>query len=270
MTERKHMENIAERSILVLMKAVPSMEHLVISDHGEINRNSQDLEWNEADRTALETALRLKDESGARVTVLSMGPEKLRDSFQELIETGIDEAVLIAGRSFAGSDTYATASVLASFVNMRGGFDLILAGRRSLDGETGQVPGELAGLLDIPYVSNAEDVHVKEMTITARRRLEETVEELEVQTPAAVSMIEYSCRLRSPSLAMKRAARERTVLLLSESDIPLSGMRTGRSGSLTEVISSSLCRVGVRNGPKTDNREEGISFILRKMREANR
>lgn len=270
MTERKHMENIAELSIFVLMKAVPSMEHLVISDHGEINRNSQDLEWNEADRAALEMALRLKDESGARVTVLSMGPEKLRASFQELIETGIDEAVLISGRSFAGSDTYATASVLASFVNMRGGFDLILAGRRSLDGETGQVPGELAGLLNVPYLSNAEDVFVKNRMFTVTRRLEETVEELEVRTPAVISVIEYSCRLRSPSIAMKRAAREKKVLILSEADIPLSDTKTGKRGSLTEVVSSSLSRVGMRNGPKTENRDEGIAFVLRKLCEVNR
>ena len=265
-----HMENSAALTVLVLMKAVPSMEHLVLSDHGEINRNSQDLEWNEADRAALETALRLKDGIGARVTAVSMGPEKLRDSFQEVLETGIDEAVLISGRAFAGSDTYATASALAAFVNMRGGFDLILAGRRSLDGETGQVPGELAGLLEVPYLSNAEDVFVKKMTVTAKRRLEESVEELEVRIPAVVSVIEYSCRLRSPSIAMKRAAREKKVSLLSESDLPMFGKKTGRSGSLTEVVSSSLCRVGVRNGPKAENREEGMSFLLRKLREANR
>ena len=104
------------------------------------------MQWNIADESALEAAFRLADRDGS-VTVLTMGPPKLEGPLLELLARGANRAVLITDRLMAGADTRATARALASAAEKLGPFDAVFCGCKAIDGETGQVPGELAAAL---------------------------------------------------------------------------------------------------------------------------
>ena len=139
--------------ILVCVKAIPNTTDVSFDADGKLQRSSAQLQWNVADLAALEAALTLKT-SESTVTVLTMRPQTLEMPLKELLIRGADKAVLITDKCLAGSDTYATARVLAAAVEKLGGFDLILCGKQSLDGDTGQIPGMLAAALNMTCITN--------------------------------------------------------------------------------------------------------------------
>ena len=145
------------KHILVCIKAVPAAASVQVDGQYRLKRDGVNLQWNIADESALEAAFRLKDKDGT-VTVLTMGPPKLEAPLKDLLARGADRGILITDRLLAGADTRATAAALKAAAEKLGPVDLILCGRRAIDGETGQVPGELAAALGIPCVSNVERI----------------------------------------------------------------------------------------------------------------
>ena len=107
---------------------------------------------NPFDRPAIALGARLKQERGAEVTALTMGPERAREALYEALASGLDHAVHLCDRALSGSDTLATARALAAAVRKEG-FDLVLCGKYTIDGETAQVGPELGELLGVPHVS---------------------------------------------------------------------------------------------------------------------
>ena len=134
------------KHILVCVKAVPVSSSVEVDGQHRLKRDGASLQWNIADESALEAAFRLADKDGS-VTVLTMGPPKLEDPLLELLARGANRAVLITDRLMAGADTRATARALASAAEKLGPFDAVFCGCKAIDGETGQVPGELAAAL---------------------------------------------------------------------------------------------------------------------------
>ena len=143
------------KHILVCVKAVPVSSSVEVDGQHRLKRDGASLQWNIADESALEAAFRLADRDGS-VTVLTMGPPKLEGPLLELLARGANRAVLITDRLMAGADTRATARALASAAEKLGPFDAVFCGCKAIDGETGQVPGELAAALGLPCISNAE------------------------------------------------------------------------------------------------------------------
>ena len=187
---------------------------------------------NPADACAVETALRLKETSGARVTVLTMGREKAEDMLRELIARGVDEACLVTDPAYAGSDTLATARVLHAAANRLGPFDLILTGRRAVDGETALTPARLAQLLGWPLITDIQTVVCFDEFICedgeAQKRLKSVF-------PAVLTVHEGSCTLRLKGILGMRRAKSAVIRRLTNAELCLPPDQVGLAGSPTCV-----------------------------------
>lgn len=146
-------------NIIVLIKEVPDMDRVKFDkEKGVVDRSSAEAEINPFDMNALQTAVDLKDECGANVTVVTMGPQKAEKSLRDAYARGADKCVLLTDRKFSGSDTYATSVTLASAIQRIKAYDLIVCGEKSVDGDTAHVGAEVAELLDIPHAYYVEKI----------------------------------------------------------------------------------------------------------------
>jgi electron transfer flavoprotein beta subunit len=155
--------------ILVLIKEVPDMQKVKFdSEKGVVNRSSADSEINPFDMNALQAAIDLKNQYGANVTVLTMGPPSAERSLRDAYARGCDHMILMTDRKFGGSDTFATAITLSAGVRHLGNYDLIICGEKSVDGDTAQVGAEVAEFLDIPhsyYVEKINNINETEVEV---------------------------------------------------------------------------------------------------------
>ena len=145
--------------IIVLVKQVPdSTEISVDKETGTLVRDGVPSIINPDDLAGLEAALQLKDKDDSiKITVVSMGPPQAKNMLQETIARGADDAVLITDRAFAGADTCATSRTLAAALD-KIGYDLIIAGRQAIDGDTAQVGPQTAERLNLPQVTYVDDI----------------------------------------------------------------------------------------------------------------
>ncbi len=145
---------------IVCVKQVPDTSGKVaVNPDGTLNRASMDTIINPDDQNAVEAALKLKDATGCKVVVITMGPPPAEGMLRELMARGADEAVLVSAREFGGSDTFATSQILAAAVKKGvGADDVVFCGRQAIDGDTAQVGSQIAEKLNIPQISYAADV----------------------------------------------------------------------------------------------------------------
>ncbi len=148
--------------IIVPVKQVPDIERVRFDvKTGRIDRSSAPAETNPFDLNALEAAVRIKEETGGTVTVVSMGPPQAESTLRDALARGADRAILLTDKRFAGADTLATSYTLACAIRKIGEFDLIICGEKTVDGDTGQVGPEIAEHLGIPqacYVCEIKEV----------------------------------------------------------------------------------------------------------------
>ena len=143
------------------------------------------------DKNAVEAALPLKDNTGCEVVVVTMGPPPAEGMLRELLAMGADRGVLVSGREFGGSDTFATSQILAAAIKKIGvdAEDVVFCGRQAIDGDTAQVGSQIAEKLDIPQISYAADVKVEGKKVTVKRMLEDGYMTIETQTPCLLTCI---------------------------------------------------------------------------------
>ena len=178
--------------ILVTVKQVPDTSGKVaVNPDGTLNRASMQTIINPDDMNAVEAALALKDELGCKVVAVTMGPMPAEGMLRELMAMGVDEGVLISGREFGGSDTYATSQIIAAALDTYGidDDDIIFAGRQAIDGDTAQVGPQIAEKLHLPQVTYAGDIKKEGNTLTVQRILEDGYMTIKVQTPCVVTCI---------------------------------------------------------------------------------
>lgn len=195
------------------------------------------------DLHGLEEALRIKDELGGRVTVVTMGPPPAEKSLKECISLGADEAVLVTDRGFAGADTLATSYVLAKTIRkveeQWGPVDIVFCGKQTLDGDTGQVGPGIACRLDLEqltYVGKVRKVDPEARRITVERHLEDGVEVVETGMPVLVTALkELNSVRRAPLPGMIRAARYKPVVWTTADFPDLDRKQIGLKGSPTIV-----------------------------------
>lgn len=181
--------------IVVCIKQVPLVEQIKFDpETRRLIREGVESEINPFDKRALAEALNLKKKFGAETVVITMGPPQAESALREALAMGIDRAVHLLGREFAGADTLATARALALAIR-RIGFDLILCGKYSTDAETAQVPPMLAELLDIPQVTGVTRLEFDGHEFMATRELDDGFETLAGQAPALFTAAE---RLTKP------------------------------------------------------------------------
>ena len=178
--------------IIVCVKQVPDTSGKVaVNPDGTLNRASMAAITNPDDLNAVEAALVLKEQTGAEVVVVSMGPPPAEGMLREIIARGVDRAVLISGREFGGSDTYATSQIIAAAINKIGldEDDVVFCGRQAIDGDTAQVGPQIAEKLGIPQVSYAAEITKEGDTITVKRMLEDGYMTIQVKTPCLITCI---------------------------------------------------------------------------------
>lgn len=250
-------------NIIVCIKLVPSVMDPSMDQEFVMQRDRVVQIINPADEAALEAALRLK--GNGSVTVITMGKPSGEDALRPLLARGVDRAVLITDKDFAGADTYATARTLSAAVNSLKNdledFDLILCGRRAIDGETGQVPPELAVLLNLTFVTNITKIDFDQDKIVCSRLLEEGTEELELKAPAILSLCEYSYPLRLATILGLQKAKRMQIVPLSREELGLEKEECGLKGSPTRVRSITEQPQGLRKVTIAKNIDEGITRL---------
>ena len=178
--------------IIVCVKQVPDTSGKVaVNPDGTLNRASMQTITNPDDMNAVEAALKLKDETGCKVIVVTMGPPPAAGMLRELMAMGADEAVLVSAREFGGSDTYATSQILAAAIDTIGveKDDIVMCGRQAIDGDTAQVGPQIAEKLGLPQVSYAAEITKEGDTITVKRMLEDGYMTIKVKTPCLITCI---------------------------------------------------------------------------------
>jgi electron transfer flavoprotein alpha subunit len=181
--------------IAVLVKQVPRAESMELQADGRIRRQGVELEMNAYCRRAVSKGVELARADGGCCVAFTLGPESAEDVVREAVAWGADEGVLVSDPAFAGSDTLATARVLATALNRRGRWDLVLVGRNSIDADTGQVGPELAELLGLPFAAGVRALEVEGDVVSARCELDDGWRQVRVQLPAVLSTAE---RLTEP------------------------------------------------------------------------
>lgn len=235
------------KRIFVCIKLVPTAASVEMDGQFRLKRDSANLQLNIADVSALEAALRLKAATpDAELVVLSMGPAKAVQTLQELYALGADRVVLLSDPVLAGADSFATATALSAAIRHLGDFHCILCGRRAIDAETGQIPGQLAAALSIPAVTNIQQMTALDNRILCQRRLENGTVQLEIAAPCLLSVCEYTYQLRLPGIMGKRRARNKQVEVLTASAIGLNAQECGLRGSKTKVIRVDTRAPGLR------------------------
>ena len=177
---------------IVCVKQVPDTSGKVaVNPDGTLNRASMEPITNPDDLNAVEAALKLKDETGCKVVVVTMGPPPAEGMLRELIARGADEGVLVSAREFGGSDTFATSQILAAAINKIGleDDDIVFCGRQAIDGDTAQVGSQIAEKLHIPQISYAADIKKEGNTVTVKRMLEDGYMTIQTQTPCLLTCI---------------------------------------------------------------------------------
>ena len=177
---------------IVCVKQVPDTSGVVaVKEDGTMDRAAMATITNHDDLAAVEAALRIKDATGCKVVVVSMGPPPAEGMLRELLAMGCDEAVLVSAREFGGSDTYATSQILAAAINKIGveADDIVMCGRQAIDGDTAQVGPQIAEKLHLPQVTYAADIQKDGDTITVKRMLEDGYMTIKVKTPCLITCI---------------------------------------------------------------------------------
>lgn len=220
---------------------------------------------------ALKERLLAEDTEGEfEVVAVTMGPPQAESVLREAISLGADRAVLLSDRAFAGADTWATSLTLARAVKQFSPWSLIILGKQTLDGDTGQVGPELAHILNVPFIGYASKViDIKRNKITVKRLSEERYETFEVKLPAAISVGKDINIPRVPSLRGKLKAKNETIPVWIASDIGIEENDAGLAGSFTQVIKIFTPKHEYEVKMIEGNPDAQSEVLFKKLRELN-
>lgn len=254
--------------IVVCIKQVPDTTEVKLDPKtGTLIREGVPSIINPDDKAGLEAALRIKDEIGATVTVLTMGPPQADMALREAIAMGADKAILLTDRAFAGADTWATSSAIAGALkNIE--YDLIIAGRQAIDGDTAQVGPQIAEHLQIPSVSYVEEIQAKDDHIIVKRSFEDGYQKIKVKTPCLITALKELNEPRYMRVqGIFESFDENRVEIWSLANIVVDPSNLGLKGSPTKVKKSFT------KGAKTAGKlfevspHESAQLIVEKLQE---
>jgi electron transfer flavoprotein beta subunit len=259
--------------ICLCIKQVPGTTQVEVDPvTGVLKRDAVAGKLNPYDLYAIETAMRLKEEKDAYVCAITMGPGQAKDVLMEAMYMGADDAVLISDRKFAGADVLATSytlskgiyaasegihasgqdiNVLSEGIHASGqdinvlsegicascGFDLILCGKQTTDGDTAQVGAEIAEFLGIPHANNVLSIEeAAEDYVIVRINLESHIATQKMPLPCLLCMDSEVNSPRLPSYLRKKELSGRQVRTLTLADLDdKEEKHYGLAGSPTQV-----------------------------------
>ncbi|MEM0486328.1 MAG: electron transfer flavoprotein subunit beta/FixA family protein, partial [Thermoplasmata archaeon] len=225
------------RNIIVCVKVVPKTEDVTFDPITKtLDRSKAENQINEADKNAIEYALRLKEKYGGNVILLSMGPMFFEPFLKIGIAMGADDAILLSDKAFAGSDTFPTSLTLATAIRKIGNYDIILLGEESSDAGLGQVPSQVAEFLDLPQALYVSNIEINGNEIIAKRSIRGGYEIVKLPMPSVISVELGTNQPRFPDFRRKRwADKEFKVKIWNTKDLELNEELVGLKGSYTFV-----------------------------------
>ncbi|MCY6960738.1 electron transfer flavoprotein subunit beta/FixA family protein, partial [Clostridium brassicae] len=206
--------------MIVCIKQVPGSSNVQVDPvTGVLIRDGVESKMNPYDLFALETALKLKEEKGGSVKVISMGPPQSMDVIREAYMMGADEGTLLSDRKFAGADVLATSYTISQGVKKMGEYDLIICGKQTTDGDTAQVGPEMAEYLKIPHVANVlEIMELKEKSIVVKMDMPNAIEVVEIKYPCLITVEKDIMQPRLPSYKRKLETKDKNINVISLKD----------------------------------------------------
>ena len=255
--------------IVVCIKQVPDTKGGVkFNPDGTLDRGAMLAIMNPDDKAGLEAALRLKDEMGAEVTVLTMGLPKAADALREALAMGADHAVLVTDRVLGGADTWATSTTLAGALrNMD--YDLIITGRQAIDGDTAQVGPQIAEHLGIPVISYAQAIKVEGDKVVVERLYDDRYHVVEAQMPCLVTALSELNQPRYMTPGGIFDAYDKEVTVWGRADLKdVDDSNLGLKGSPTKIAKASdKVRKGAGEKVAPDSTEDAVAYIVGKFKE---
>lgn len=253
--------------IIVCIKQVPDTTEIKINPDGTLKRDGVPSIMNPDDKAALEFALRLKDEYGAHVSVLSMGPVQAKVMLYEALAMGADEAVLLSDRAFAGSDTWATSTALAGALKSME-YDLILTGRQAIDGDTAQVGPQIAEHLQLPHISYVKQVELKNGVYHVKRQFEDRYQILKANGPLLLTVLQDANTPRYMNVnRLVDATSDDRVVVKTVNDIVVDLTQIGLKGSPTKVKATFNKEFNSERNVVEVNADEAVELIIAKLKE---
>lgn len=254
--------------IVVCIKQVPDTNEVKLDPKtGTLIRDGVPSIINPDDKSGLEAALRLKDTIGAHVTVITMGPPQADLALREAMAMGVDRAILLTDRAFAGADTWATSSALAGALrNIE--HDLIIAGRQAIDGDTAQVGPQIAEHLQIPSISYVEELQPTDDGIIVKRAFEDGYHRIHSKFPCLITTLKELNEPRYMRVSgIYDAFRTQEVEIWNVNNITVDPANLGLKGSPTKVKKSFT--KGAKSAGKVFqvDAKEAAQIIVEKLKE---
>lgn len=230
---------------------------------------------NPYDTHALEEAIQLKEKIGGKVTIVSMGPLQAIDALKKAMSFGADRAILLSDRAFGGSDSLATAYILATAlkkINETEPIDLILAGKEAIDGDTAQTgPGiaQRLGFAQLTYVIKVREL--TDSTITVERKTESGRQVVQAQLPALLTVEKELNDLRYASLPNVMKAAEYAPEIWDSKTLHFDATQMGLKGSPTSV-SRIFAPLGRSGGEIIDGTKDPVgtaAVVVQKVLQQN-
>lgn len=256
-------------NIVVCIKQVPDTTEIKINPvTGTLIRDGVPSIMNPDDKGGLEMALRLKDKYGAHVTVITMGPPQADQILREAFAMGVDRAILLTDRKFAGADTLATSNALAGALRTLE-WDLIITGRQAIDGDTAQVGPQTAEHLDIPQVSYVCGLEVEKggKALRVTRETEDGVQILEAQMPCLLTVLSSAVKPRYMSAPGIVEAYNKNVEIWSADKIDVDETKLGLKGSPTKVLKAFTKGLKAPGEVFEVDPEEAVGIIISRLKE---
>lgn len=257
-----------EVNIIVCIKQVPDTNEIKINyETNTIIRENVNSIINPFDIHALEEGLRIKDSlEGVKVTALSMGIQSVVEILKKAISMGVDDGVLLSDTTFAGSDTLATAYILAKGINKIGKFDLIICGKQAIDGDTAQVGPSLAEKLGIPHITCVKKIEqINNNHIKCQRLTEYGYDIVEMKLPALITVEKDINEPRIASIRGALKANKAIIEILNAKNIEADNEFCGLTGSPTQVVKTYTPFYTVQSEIIEGNAEEQAKRLIDKL-----
>lgn len=253
--------------IIVCVKQVPDTKGGVkFNPDGTLDRGAMLTIMNPDDKAGLEAALRLKDQYGAEVTVLTMGLPKAEDVLREAIAMGADNGILVTDRVLGGADTWATSTTLAGALRNID-YDLIITGRQAIDGDTAQVGPQISEHLDIPVISYAKAIKVEGDSVIVERQYDDGYHVVKAKMPCLVTALSELNEPRYMTPGGIFDAFEKEVTVWGRADLKdVDDSNLGLAGSPTKIAKASdKVRKGAGEKVTPDTPDEAVDYIMDKL-----
>ena len=254
--------------IVVCIKQVPDTKGgVVFNPDGTLNRGAMLTIMNPDDKAGLEAALKIKDETGAEVTVLTMGLPKAEEVLREAMAMGADKGILVTDRVLGGADTWATSTTIAGALRNID-YDLIITGRQAIDGDTAQVGPQISEHLDIPVISYAQNIKIEGDSVVVERQYDDRYHVLKAKMPCLITALAELNEPRYMTPGGIFDAYKAEITTWGRADLKdVEDSNLGLKGSPTQIARASD-KVRKGKGEKVNlDASESVEYIMNKLKE---